>query len=436
MGSQRREALLVGAGIVLVAFNLRPAVTSMGALLGDVRGGLRLSTLDAAVLTTLPTLCFAVFGALAPRLARRLGSRRTMLVAAIVLTAALAGRATAGSPPALLGWTTVAMAGIGLANVVLPVIVKESFPDRIGALTGAYTAALSLGTALGAAASIPVTQAAGGWRSGLGVWAVMAALAVPLWLPAARRARSRPAPGPVGGGRPVVGLLRSPTAWGLMVFFGVQALGAYALIGWLPQIYRDAGIAPATAGLLLATVTVLAAPVSLILPALATRGRDQRWWVVVVTAFTGLGYLGLILAPGAGAWLWAVLIGVGSGAFPLSLAMIGLRVRSPDTTAPLSAFTQSGGYLLASLGPLSVGLLHDATGGWSVPLGLLLVLLVPQLAGGWLAAQDRPVDPEPDRSARVMLRSPSRTPPRWEGSCSTSDSAVPVCRSPGSASAR
>lgn len=174
--------------------------------------------------------------------------------------------------------------------------------------------------------------------------------------------------------------------------FGMQALSAYVIMGWLPQIYRDAGLSAGASGALLAVVMGIAAPIALALPLIAVRLTDQRILVAVVTASLGAGYVGLIAAPAAASWLWAVFLGVGSGAFPLALGLISLRSRTSAGTTALSAFAQSTGYVLAAAGPVVVGALHQFTGSWLAPLGLLLVLLVPQLWGGLIAAQNRYVD--------------------------------------------
>lgn len=193
-------------------------------------------------------------------------------------------------------------------------------------------------------------------------------------------------------------VVRTSLAWALTVFFGMQALAAYVMMGWLPTIYQDAGLSPALAGVMLAVVMGVGAPVALILPVLANRMRDQRLLTMIVTVALGCGYVGLIVAPEAGAWVWAVLLGIGSGAFPLALGLIGLRARTGTATATLSAFAQSVGYLLALIGPLGVGILRDATGGWTVPLLMLLALLVPQFIGGLVCGRAEFIE---DRMARV-----------------------------------
>lgn len=408
-GPRRRRTggILLLLGIVLVAVNLRPAVASMGALLTNARAELGLSGFQAGLLTTLPLLAFGSLGTLAPAISRRLGGRLTTVVAMVAVAAGLLARAGADSGAALLAWTALACGGIAVANVLLPALVKAYFPRRLGIVTGLYTMSLQFGTALSAAASVPLAHASGGWRGGLAVWGFVAAVAVIPWLAALRGPSPAGSTDRDGDGPSARILLRSPVTWGLVVFFGMQSLGAYAVIGWLPQIYRDAGLAPATAGLLLGLVPAIALPFGLLLPTLAARRGDQRVYAVGLTVSSAVGYAGLMVAPAAGAWLWTVLIGIGNGAFPLALTMFGLRSRSVRVTARLSALAQSLGYLLAAGGPLTVGVIHDATGGWPAPLALLIVLLVAQLVAGLAAGRDRYAE---DTVTRTTRRRPYPAP--------------------------
>lgn len=378
--------VLILVGVVLVALNLRVAVTSLGALLTEVSDGVGLSGTLAGVATMLPTLSFAIAGSTTPWLVRRLSPARILVLAMVLLGTGQLARAVAGSAPLFLVCSALALAGIAVANVLLPALVKQYFPDRIGLVTGAYTMTMILGTSAAAAASVPVAQAAGSWRVGLGAWAVLAALAVLPWLPAALRSRA-PAPGTPVQSR--IRPARTGLGWAMAVFFGSQSLGAYAMMGWLAQLFRDAGFPPATAGLLLALVTAVAAPVAFLVPSLTIRLPDLRPLILVLSAASVAAYLGLALAPAGGAVLWVLLVALGQATFPLGLTLFGLRARTPAGTVALSAFAQSTGYLIAGLGPLLVGILYGTTGGWTVPLGFLVAVIGVQAAAGMVAARPR-----------------------------------------------
>ncbi|MFI6036689.1 CynX/NimT family MFS transporter [Streptomyces sp. NPDC051315] len=399
---------LLVVGIVLSALNLRPAITSLGALLEEVRDGLGMSGSVAGLLTSVPPLCFAVFGVTAPRLARRFGPRAVVCAGMAAITAGLLVRPYAGGTAGFLAASALALMGIAVSNVLMPVIVKRWFPDRVGSMTGLYSMALALGTSAAAAATVPVTGALGGdWQSGLAVWAGLAAAAVLPWLPLVRAREAAPEAQATAPAEPPAGLrvTRSRTAWALAVFFGLQATAAYITMGWMAQIFRDAGVAASTAGLLLAVTMVMGVPLAFVIPRVAARLPHQGPIVLTLGVCGLAGYAGLYLAPAGGAWAWALLLGVSNCAFPLALTMVGMRARTGAGVAQLSAFAQSTGYLISIPGPLLVGVLYQHSGGWGLPLALMAALMVPQMVVGVLAGRDRTVEdevapPTPRRPAR------------------------------------
>ncbi|MFG2785613.1 CynX/NimT family MFS transporter [Streptomyces prunicolor] len=399
---------LLVLGIVMAALNLRPAITSLGALLEEVRDGLGMSGSVAGLLTSVPPLCFAVFGVMAPRLARRFGPAAVVCAGMVLITAGLLIRPYIGGTIGFLIGSALALMGIAVSNVLMPVIVKRWFPDRVGSMTGLYSMGLALGTASAAAVTVPITDALGGsWRSGLAVWAALAAAAVLPWIALVRH-REVPSGAEAAGERrsrardaeqaqPVLRITRSRTAWALAVFFGLQATAAYITMGWMAQIFRDAGVSAGTAGLLLAVTMVMGVPLAFVIPRVATR-LPRQGPIVIALGVCGLaGYAGLYLAPAGGAWAWAVLLGVSNCAFPLALTMVGMRARTGAGVAQLSAFAQSTGYLISIPGPLLVGVLYQHSGGWGLPIALMAGLMVPQMVVGVLAGRNRTVEDEAAR---------------------------------------
>ncbi|MGK5544863.1 CynX/NimT family MFS transporter [Streptomyces sp. URMC 127] len=399
-GRSRAVPLLV-AGLVLAALNLRPAVTSLGSLLKEVRADLGMSGAVAGLLTSVPAFCFAVFGLAAPRLARRFGPAAVVCAGMAAIAAGLALRPYAGGVPGFLALSVLALAGIAVSNVLMPLAVRRWFPDRIGPMTGLYSMAIAAGAAGAAAATVPLADAMGhSWRLGLGSWALLAAAAGLLWLAAARRGRTEDAAAPAAAAQdtPRTSITRSPTAWALGIFFGIQATGAYIVMGWMPAIFRDAGVPASTAGVLSAVTMLTGVPLAFLLPRLAARLPHQGVLVVALACFGLAGYAGLWLAPAGGAWVWAVLLGVSNSAFTLALTLIGMRARTGGGVVRLSAFAQSTGYLISIPGPLLVGWLNERTGGWGVPLALMAALMVPQVIAGVLAGRARTVEDELDRA--------------------------------------
>jgi CP family cyanate transporter-like MFS transporter len=379
--------ILLAAGVTLAAANLRPAVTSLASVLGDVRAGLGVSAGWTSLLTAVPVLCFGAAAFAAPWVGRRLGLKRAVGTALLVLTLGLLLRVVDG-PFVVLGGTFIACAGIAVCNVLIPVVVKDSFPTRIGVITGVYTAAMAAGAGVGAALTPPLEAWIGSWRLAVGAWALLSLAALLLWLAASRRGVA----GRVTGPPPGRSLMRSPLAWIMTGFFGTQALLAYTVMGWLPAILGDAGVDRTTAGFLLAITVVLGVPVSFVVPPLAARWPSQTGMVIVLGALSLAGVLGLVFAPGALPALWVLLLGLGMGGmFPLAIVMVSLRSSTTADTARLSAMTQSIGYLIAATGPFAFGLLRDATGAWTASMGVLAGLVVLLTVLGSIAGRPRTV---------------------------------------------
>lgn len=355
----RRWLLLFG--LVMVALNLRPALSSMSPLLAQVSAALGLSGTHAGLLTTLPVLCLGLFAPLAPLLARRLSSERVVLLVLLALAIGIGVRSQFGVVGLFTG-SLIAGGSIGIIGVLLPGIVKRDFASQAGVMTGVYTMALCLGAALAAGSTVPISHALGErWDLGLAFWLIPALLAAIIWWPqtrevhAAHRVAYR-----------VRGLLRDPLAWQVTLFMGLQSSLAYIVFGWLPSILMGRGLSAAEAGLVMSGSIIVQLPSALGAPWFASRCRDQRLAIALVMGLTMVGLYGCLYAPLGGLWGWAVVLGVGQGGtFALALTLIVLRSRDAHVAANLSSMAQGFGYTLASLGPLAVGLVHDATGGWS-----------------------------------------------------------------------
>jgi CP family cyanate transporter-like MFS transporter len=378
-----RHPVLLGLAIGLVAANLRPALASVGPVLDDIRLDLALSGTSAALLVSVPVLCLGALASVAPRLARQWGMEPVITMVLVAIGIGLSARVVAGTGLLFAG-TVLASGAIAVANVLLPALIKRDFPRHSGTMMGVYTMALSGSAALAAATTVPLGDLLGhGWRGALGVWALLAALALLLWIPFTGGHTPPPATEPTRGS-----LLADPLAWQVTVFFGLQSLFFYAMLSWLPSIYREHGYSPAAAGLVLSAATFVQIPISLIVPRFAARARNQRAYIMCSTSLTGAGLAGVLLAPTSLPYLWAALMGFGLGAsFAVGLLLFVLRSRAPADTARLSAMAQTFGYLIAAAGPLLLGALRDATGSWSPPLTVLLLLVAPQVVAGVLAGR-------------------------------------------------
>ena len=375
--SERRTAVLVLVGLVLLSFNLRPTAVSVGPVLAEVRDTFSMSGATAGLLTSLPVIAFAVFGALAPAAAHVVGIHRVTLLAILAAITGLLGRVLTDQETVFLLLSLVALGGMAMANVLLPSLVKLHFPDHIGRVTAIYTTALSVGLTAALVLTVPISDAFGGWRWGLGAWAVLAVLAAAPWLSLIAHDRHlETAPRSIR----YRDVARTPLGLAMALFFGLQSLQAYVIFGWFAQLWRDSGYSATVAGLLAGVIAGMSIPLSLWLPNVLARSADPRRLMLTVIAAYPVGYVGLMVAPHALAPLWAVIVGVGTVTFPLILTLIGLRARTPQGTAALSAFTQSTGYLVAAIGPFLIGVLHDASDGWNLPLLVLLLLALPLFA--------------------------------------------------------
>ncbi len=386
-GSRARRraagAALFIAGITALAFNMRAAITSLPPLFPELGVSLRLSAAALSVLASLPVLCFGLFSGTGAPLARRFGEERVLGAALVALAAGLALRGA--FPGAMLyPGTALAAAAIALLNVLLPSLVKRRHPDRAGLLVGIYLLGLYAGSILSAALAVPVYRATSdSVPVALGLWALPALAAAVVWLPQLNY-RTVPAARAGRGGPGRVLVYRHALTWQVTGFMGLQSLTYYAALSWLPTMFRDRGVSAGGAGTLLALMTFGGAVTALVIPVLAHRARDQRMLAAGTVAASVAGLAGAWFAPLGSAVAWVLLLGLGQGA-ALGLAIFFTMARAPDpgTAASLSSFAQSIGYLLATTGPLVVGFLHSATGGWTVPVLLVLVLTAAELAAGW-----------------------------------------------------
>jgi CP family cyanate transporter-like MFS transporter len=379
----RHVALIAGA-IVFTALNLRTAIASVPPLLGEIRDSVPLSATAAGVLTTAPVICMAVGSPIAPPLARRIGTEAAITALGLTVAAGILLRLIDGVVPLFAG-TIVAGLGIALGNVLVPSLIKRDFPHRVGPMTGGYTMAISASGAIAAALTIPVEDAIGrGWQWGLAVWAVPAVVAALIWVPWISRHDIATSPGALPS------LWRNRLAWQVTAFMGLQSLLFYSALSWLPTLLRDDGIDREAAGALLSVMLLAGVPTCLLVPVFAARGRDQRPAVATMLALAAMGLAGLLLAPDAVPALWATLLGFSQGGL-LALAFLFFSLRTPDSAhaAEMSAMAQTVGYLVAAAGPLIVGVLRDATGGWTAPIVFLLVVLLPLFAAGFAAGRSQ-----------------------------------------------
>jgi len=370
----------LAVAVVLTGLNLRPLFGSLPPLLSDIRAELGLSAAAAGLLTTGPLLCLGALAQLGPRIARRYPVERLLVAAALVTALGTAMRGLGGVASLYLG-TLIAGAAIALSQVVVPALVRARAPERAGVLTGAYSMSLVTGATVATFTAIPLSNAFGGWEAALAVWALPALVAAAVWVPLALRAHD-PVPAPVG-----TPLWREPLAWSIALFMGLQSMAFFSTITWLPEILESDGASEGFAGFLSGVTQLVQIAPAFAIPVLAARRPTQTHLLAVIvgTAFAGL--LGVLVAPDA-ALVWMVFLGIGQGgALGLGLMLPVLRGKDPGQVAGMTAMAMGVGYLIAAAGPAIVGGVRDATGGWTWPIVVLLVMTALQVPAAWRAVR-------------------------------------------------
>ncbi|MGP3785364.1 transporter [Chryseobacterium mucoviscidosis] len=391
----RKKPLSLGwpiiLGIVLIAMIMRSPLTSVGPLIGSIRESLGLSNATAGLLTTLPLLAFALLSPFAPLLARRFGVERTLLYALVLLMVGIAIRSLAATASLFAGTALIGLA-IAVCNVLIPSLVKRNFAHQVGLMTGVYSVSMNLSGAIASGVSIPVARDLGfGWNGALAIWGVLVLLAALFWLPQARASRGS-AIAATSGVLKRRSLWRSPLAWMVTIFMGMQSLLFYVLVAWLPEMMTSRGLSEDSAGWMLSLFQTAALPVAFIVPIVAGRMKNQRLLVIIMTILLFVSLGGLYFGGNALISLWTVLLGIAGGcAFSLAMIFLSLRTKDAQDTVSLSGMSQSVGYLLAATGPILFGLLHDITASWNPPLLLLLVVSALLLLSGLGASRNRTV---------------------------------------------
>ncbi len=373
--------------LMLVALNLRLAITSIASLISALHEAGALNDTTVVLVPAIPTAVFALAGFGSARLAIRIGIDRAVLSGMVALVAGLAVRSL-GSPWVVVGGTVLATGGLAVVNVLLPAVVRGRFDGNLHAVTTVYTTMMPLGAATAAATAVPIADALGSATRGLAFWTLPALVGLVAWYTVTRRFPSgttiRSTKTPVATGPLPRGTRR------LTLYFALQALLSYVMMGWLPTIAHDAGLSQARSGLMLSITMAVGVPTTILIVPAARRAARVRIAFLAVAVAGVLGLLGLWLAATAAPELWAVLIGLGMGSFPLLLALIaGIGAHAHDS-ARVSALAQSAGYSLATLGPLGAGALHQWTGDWSLILAALIVLVMLQGAVGLWLSRDVP----------------------------------------------
>ncbi len=380
-------AVFGGVTVLVAGLSLRTPFISVSPILAKIQESYGLGSVAASLLMSLPVLCFGVWAFVAPWLGRRVGMERTIVYMLGLIAVGVLTRAVWGSTGLFLG-TVLLGSGIAVNNVLLPAVIKRHWTRAVGPLMSTLSVSMTVGPTLAALLTVPFYNAFGGnVRPTLLVWVVLPVAGLILFqalrtrLPSAAPDRSV---APRAGG-----LWREPLAWQVSAFLGLQSLLFYSLTGWLPTILVAAGLSDLAAGLGFSVFAMMNIVSSISYPMIAVRLRQQSVLAATSAGLWLVGIGGLLFAPVETAYLWSGLAGLGSGAsFSLALTLLVLRSSDAATAARLSGMAQAVGYSLAATGPLMMGWVFQASGGWSLPLTLLLAI-VPFMTVAGLASGRR-----------------------------------------------
>lgn len=384
-----KQTLLLIIGIIFIASTLRSPLTSVGPIIAPIRDSLGMSNVLAGFLTTIPLLAFALISPFAPKLANRFGMEITLFLSLCLITLGIVIRSI-GSVPLLLIGTFLIGVAIAFGNVLLPGLLKLSFPLHIGLMTGIYSVSMNISATIASGISVPIVEKTTfGWQGALGIWAILSVLALLLWLPQLKGRVKMPAKTkePKEDGK--TPLWKSPTAWAVTLFMGLQSLLFYSTSAWMPEMLTSRGMEPAQAGWMLSLLQFSQLPMTFIIPIIAGRVKDQRSIVLGVAALFMIGYGGVLAGSFALTPVWMIAIGIAGGsAFGLSMMFFTLRTNTHMEAAQLSGMAQSYGYLLAAGGPVLFGYLHDLTDSWTSPMIIFIVVVFLLMFSGMVAGKN------------------------------------------------
>ncbi|MGX8791033.1 CynX/NimT family MFS transporter [Oceanobacillus sp. M60] len=389
--SNKRMLYLIA--IMVIGFNLRPAITSVGPLLGTIRDQIGLENWSAGTITSLPLIAFAIVSPLAPKLGRKLGNEGAVLLGLILLFAGIGTRSIPYTPTLFIG-TAIIGVGIAVMNVLLPAVIKEKFPHKVGQMTSVYSTSMAIFAATASGLSVPLAKGAGlGWELALLSWAVLALVGIIVWIfvisrnPAPKEEQVELSNKPFNDSN----LWKSPLAWQVTLFMGLQSFIFYVMVSWLPEIMQSFGFSVSAAGWLIAYVQFVGLPSTFLAPVLAEKFSNQQGIVLGISGGAAVGFIGLLIGgPLPLIFIWVTLIGVTfGGAISLSLAMLGMRARNGRQAGALSGMAQSVGYIFAAIGPLFIGLLFDITQAWSAPIIAIIVVCLLMMVAGLGAGRNK-----------------------------------------------
>ncbi|MFJ7970907.1 CynX/NimT family MFS transporter [Psychrobacillus sp. NPDC096389] len=390
----KKTVLLLVIGIIFLATTLRSPLTSVGPIIAYIRDDLGISNVLAGFITTIPLIAFALISPIVPKIARRVGMELTLFFSIILLAFGIIMRSLGNTSLLLIGTALIGIA-IAFGNVLIPSLIKLKFPLQVGLLTAIFTLSMNFSSTIGAGISYPIAAYTTlGWQGALGCWAILTIIAALIWLPQiknVKRIKENTEPAATGRSKSI---LSNPLTWTVTLCMGLQSLLFYTTAAWIPEIMQSQGISADKSGWMLSLMQFAQLPLTFLTPILASRMKDQRPLVAFFSLLYVIGFGGLLVGNSSLLIVWMIILGFAGGAsFSFAMMLFTLRTRTPMESAELSGTAQSFGYLLAAIGPVLFGFLHDATASWSMPIILFIATAIVLFIVGMHAGKDRFVSP-------------------------------------------
>lgn len=385
----KQSPILRAWPLFIVGLTLRPLTSAIGPVLPEIRAEFGLTATAASLLSTLPVIMFGLGAFLVPRLLNRVTPNHAISYAMLLLALGAHLRMISNIALLYIGTVIIGLA-VAIGNVTPSVIARRDFPKNVGGVLGLVTGAISFSACFAALLTYPLTEKFNSWRPAIELWAVLPLIA---WLGWRSYSRGHKDNEVLTSPRNLKKLMKTPLAWALVFYFGLQSTNFYALGSWLPTILRDAGTDATTAGNQLSLLLLFGFPTGLFIPPLAAKFRSQVWMnlafvTIFVLGLSGIySYVNFNFWP-EGTWLWVILLGIGLGSsFPLALTLVLLRTDNPTDARDLGSFMQGFGYFISATGPLVFGIIKDVTSSWNIALLSLGFAALIQLVTGHLVSR-------------------------------------------------
>jgi len=382
---------------MLLSANMRSPIVALGSIAPVIQDSLQISEVQIGWLGAIPMLMFALGALISPSIGKRFGLENTLITMIALLTSGIVLRSVWDIWTGFLIGTMMLSLAIGFANTLAAPIIKQRTPNNIPLITGLFSLTMTVVAGMVAGVIYPLTTAFG-WQLALGGWAILGVFAIIFWiLLRVKLGSSHRLPNTLDTSVDEdTSIWRSALAWQLAVFMGLQSLMFYTVASFLPSIWADKGLDQVAAGQM-ASVFQLMGPAAIIsMTWLIRRGVSIQKVAVAAASFNVIGAVGIAYLPNSLAWLWSGSMGLGcAGIFTMSIMLFSLRTYTPHQASKLSGMVQTIAYLIAFLGPVMTGWLHERAGNWDTPLLLILILMVINVGVAWLASRPIMIDGKP-----------------------------------------